>query len=86
MKKMRSVFCIAFSVLLCLVLCSPAFADGADGAISTEEFLSDFQEAFHQRELISGQYDDDMEADTAEAIQTFADCAEAERDFYEKYI
>ena len=85
MKQIRRIFCTAFSVLLCLVLCSPAFADGADGAISTEEFLSDFQEAFHQRELISGQYDDDMEADTAEAIQTFADCAEAERGFYEKY-
>ena len=26
-----------------------------------------------------------MEVDTVEAVQTFAECAEAERDFYEKY-
>ena len=50
-RKLRRIFCMAFSVLLCLMLCAAAFADGADDAISTEEFMADYQEAFHKREL-----------------------------------
>ena len=84
-RKLRRIFCMAFSVLLCLMLCAAAFADGADDAISTEEFMADYQETFHKRELAASKYDDEVEEVTEEVIQTYAECAEAERDFYEKY-